>query len=104
MSHEYVNGRMHPLEPTSWSWFLRCPVCLDEVTIDQDVHCHRCGRRFPIAHGIPYLSVVDKRWRDHLREIINYFYFYRKIMSRSVEQDRLESDAEHQKLTFQVMA
>ena len=41
---------------------LACPACDERprVTLKDDgVHCHKCGRVYPVANGIP-IMLVDK--------------------------------------------
>ena len=99
------NGfEINPSSPSSWESVLRCPVCLQEVHVGEQVTCTGCGRTYPIAEGIPYLSVIDERWHENLREIVNYVYFYEKISQGLMESDRLESNRDHQSKTFEMMA
>jgi len=93
-----------PHDPSTWTSVIRCPACLGEAQVAEQLKCSDCGRVYPVVDGIPYLSVVDDRWHENLREIINYVYFYDKILNDRIEKDRLESNPEHQKATFEMMS
>lgn len=85
-----------------WTALLRCPACLAALDRSGDaLACSSCKRSYPVVDGMAYLSTVDASWHENLREVVNYHYFYEKLLSGRIEADRLDSDAEHHRRAFE---
>jgi len=60
-----------------WKEFLKisiCPYCKQPLDIDiEELHCLKCGRKFPIKYNIPYFIPGSVEFKyPNLREADRY--------------------------------